>query len=136
MTKKQLEVYRVNKRLIDRNKKRIEDEKCKDGAVVMGKVKGSSPDFPYISQRFNVQMEDPDEAEKSRKRIEVWEQEICHLEKQNREIEHWVECIEDALSREILTYRYLDGMKTMDVAAKVGYTHGRISQIVSKILKD
>lgn len=51
-------------------------------------------------------------------------------------MEHFIAGIPDAGDREIFTYRFIDGMKVKEVAAAVGYTHGRVSQIISKYLKD
>lgn len=76
MTRKQLESYRANKRIIKRNREKIDDENFRDIPVVAGKVKGSSNNFPYIPRRFGVQMNDPVEVDKSRKRIARWQQEI------------------------------------------------------------
>lgn len=136
MTRKKLESYRANKRLIERNKQRIENEKCKNIPIVQGKVKGSSHDFPYTMQRFSVQISEPVEADRSRKRISTWRREIELAEKEMEEVEQFVSAVENVRDREILSYRYIDGMKTVDVGKKVGYTHGRVSQIISKYLKD
>lgn len=132
MTRKKLESYRTNKRLIERNKKKIEEEQYKDVPVVMGKVKGSSNEFPYIERRFSVLMDEPVEADRASKRITRWKQEIKQAEKEIEEIEQFINEIADTRDREILIYRYIDGMKVVDVAKKVGYTKGRISQIISK----
>lgn len=135
MTRKLLESYQSNKRLIERNKKKIEDERL-NVPVVMGKVTGSSHDFPYTPQRFSVQMSEPVESEKAAKRITRWEQEIEQAEKEIDEVEQFINGIEDVRDREIFTYRYIDGLKAVQVAKKVGYSKGRISQIISKYLKD
>ncbi len=136
MDKKTLESYQANKRLIERIKNKIEDEQCKDTSAVMGKVTGSSSTFPYTKRSFTVEMEDPVEVEKSRKRILRWQQEIAQAEKAMKEVEEFIDNIEDAMVREIFTYRYIDNMKVADVAEEVGYTKGRISQIISKYLQD
>ena len=136
MNKRLLESYQANKRLIERNKKKIEEEQCKDIPEVMGKVTGSTHDFPYIKQHFSVQMNEPVEAAKVSKRITKWQQEIAQAEKEMEMVESFIAGIADVQSREIFTYRYIDGMKATEVARKVGYTHGRISQIISKSLKD
>ena len=39
MTRKELEAYKVNERLIERNLKKIEEERYKDIPTVYGKVK-------------------------------------------------------------------------------------------------
>lgn len=135
VTREQLESYLANKRLIIRNEKKIEEERCRDVTAVMGTVKGSSSEFPYIERRFTVQMDDPVEADKISRRIARWEQEIVQAEREMEEVEHFISRIGNARDREILTYRYIDGMKVVDIADEIGYTHGRVSQIISKYLK-
>ena len=136
MDRKTLASYRPNKRLIERNKKKIEEEQFKDIPVVKGKVTGSSHEFPYIEQRFSVEMDDPTEAERQRKNIVRWGKEIQKAEKEMEDVERFIEGISDAGDREIFTYRFIDGKKVKEVADSVGYTHGRVSQIISKYLKD
>lgn len=131
-----LESYQSNKRLIERNRKKIEDEQFKDIPVVRGKVTGSSHEFPYTSQRFTVEMDEPEEADRQRRRIARWEKEIRKAKEDMEAVEHYISGIADAGDREIFTYRYIDGMKVKDVAEAVGYTKGRISQIIKKYLKD
>ena len=131
-----LESYQPNKRLIVRNKKKIEEEQFRDITTVQGKVTGSSHEFPYIEQRYTVEMDEPVEAERQRKRIVRWEEEIQKAEKEIEAVEHYISGIPDAVEREIFTYRYIDGMKVTEVADEIGYTHGRISQIITKYLKD
>lgn len=136
MNKRLLESYQANKRLIERNKKKIEEEKCKEIPVVMGKVTGSSHEFPYIEQHFSVQMNDPIEVDIMRRKTLKWKQEIVEAEKEIEEVEQFIGKIKEAKEREIFTYRYIDGMKAVEVAKKVGYTKGRVSQIISKLVKD
>lgn len=136
MRRKTLEAYQANKRLIERNKQKIENEKYRDIPVIKGKVKGSSPEFPYVEQRFTVQMDDPAEHDKAVRRIRQWEKEIKLAERDMESVERFVSDIADVRDREILTYRYIDGMKSVDVAEKVGYTKGRVSQIIAKYVKD
>ena len=139
MTRKLLEAYRANKRLIERNEKKISDEQMKEIPVVRGKVKGSSHDFPYIEQNFSVEMDEPIEADKSARRIKCWEAEITQAEKEIESVEDFISAISDIRDREVLELRYMDGeadAKVTDIAKLLGYTIGRISQIVKKYLKD
>ena len=136
MDRKALGAYVPNKRLIERCKKKIEEEQFRDIPVVKGKVTGSSHEFPYIEQRFSVEMEDPLEADKQRRNIDKLNKDIQKAEKEREAVEHFIAGIPDAGDREIFTYRFIDGMKVKDVAVAVGYTHGRVSQIISKHLKD
>lgn len=136
MDRKTLESYRPNKRIIERNREKIEEERFRDIPVVKGKVTGSSHDFPYIEQRFSVEMDEPIEAERQRKNIVQWKKEIQKAEKEMEDVERFIEGISDAGDREIFTYRYIDGKTVSKVAEMVGYTKGRISQKISQYLKD
>ena len=136
MNRKMLESYKPNERLIERNRKKISDEELRELPVVRGKVKGSSHEFPYIEQNFSVEMDEPVEADQQYKRVRRWKQEISQAEKENAEIEQFIGGIPDAKDREIFRYRYIDGMKAKEVGSIVGYTHGRIFQIIKKYLKD
>lgn len=79
--RKTLKSYQPNKRLIERCKKKIEEEQFRDIPVVNGKVTGSSHEFPYIEQRFSVEMEDPLEADKQRRNIDKLNKDIQKAEK-------------------------------------------------------
>ena len=136
MTRRLLEAYLPNKRLIERNRNKIQDEQMKEIPTVLGKVKGSSPNFPYIEQRFTVMMEEPVEADKQAERIKRLGQEIDQAEKEVDEVEQFISTIEDTRDKEVLSLRYIEGKKAIEVAGIVGYTKGRISQIVKKYIKD
>lgn len=136
MTRKLLESYMPNKRLIERNRNKIQDEQMKEIPTVLGKVKGSSPNFPYIEQRFTVMMEEPVEADKQAERIKRLGQEIDQAEKEVDEVEQFISAIKDTRDKEVLSLRYIEGKKAIEVAGIVGYTKGRISQIVKKYIKD
>lgn len=136
MNKKLLESYKSNERLIERNRKKINDEKMREIPVVKGKVRGSSPEFPYIERGLTVEMDEPVEADQQYKRIQRWKREINQAEQENAEIERFINAIPDAKEREIFRYRYIDGMKAKEAGEVVGYTKGRVSQIIKKYLKD
>lgn len=131
-----LESYKPNERLIERNRQKIEDEQMREIPVVKGKVKGSSQEFPYIERGFTVEMDEPVEADQQCRRIRRWKLEIARAERENEEIEQFISRITDPKSREIFQYRYIDGMKAKEVGDIVGYTKGRVSQIISIYVKD
>lgn len=136
MKRSKLESYASNQRLIKRNKQKIEEEEMRGVTVIKGKVKGSSPDFPYIEQRFSVEMDDPVEAQESSDKIRKWSEAIEKAEKDIEEVEKFIFSIPDTKDREIFIYRYMDNKNVTTVGKIVGYTKGRISQIVSKYVKD
>lgn len=136
MTKEFLNSYQSNKRLAERLKGKIEEEKMREIPVVAGKVKGSMKGFPYIERRFSVQMTEPIEAAVCLKKIQKYQSELILVETRMKKVEDFIDSILDSQIREIFTYRFLDGMTAAEVGKKVGYTHGRVSQIISKYLKD
>lgn len=139
MTRQLLEAYRANKRLIERNRRKISEEQMKEIPTIRGKVKGSMKEFPYIEQHFSVEMDEPFEADKSVRRIKCLEAEISQAEKEIESVEEFISAISDLRDREVLELRYTYGetdAKVTDIAMRLGYTKGRISQIVKKYLKD
>lgn len=104
--------------------------------VVTGKVKGSMEGFPYIERHFSVQMEEPVEAAVCVKRIQKYQSELVQVENKMKQIEDFIDTILDSQIKEIFIYRFLDGMTAAEVGKQVGYTHGRVSQIISEYLKD
>lgn len=135
MEKRQLEAYRINEQLIRRNLAKIEEEESRDIDVVYGKVKSSMAEFPYIPTHVAVQMKEPKEADKSNRRISRWKSEIDKAERQNKEVETFISSITDTRAREIFSLRYIEGKKVSEIAEEMGYTKGRISQIISSNLQ-
>lgn len=131
MTKQKLSRYPALKKRMEKLESDIEDLMCKDIDVVSGKVKGSMGEHPYIERRFTVEMEVPEQAEKVGEQIAGKKRELEELETQMREIEVFIDGIEDVHVKTIFEYRYLEGMKVKDIAEKLGYTKSRISQIIS-----
>lgn len=136
MNRKQLESYQNNKRLVEWNRKKIAEEESKEIPVVKGMVKGSSHEFPYIQQRFSVEMEEPKEADRAARKIALLEKEIKKAEQRMEEVEQFIIGIKDVRVKEILIYRYLDGMTIREIGERIGYSKGRISQILSRHRKD
>ena len=121
MDKKKLRQYRSLKR----EQKMLEDkmEKLNERAeripMVAGTVKGSMSAFPYIETHMSVVMSEPKQAD-----------ELL------TEIEEFISQIPDSNTRQIFELIYLNGMTQQEVGERLGYTKGRISQIVSENLKD
>ena len=136
MNRKQLESYRNNTRLVEWNRKKIAEEESKEIPVVKGMVKGSSHDFPYIPQMFSVEIEEPKEADRAARKIALLEKEIQKAEQRMEEVEQFILGIKDVRVKEILIYRYLDGMTIREIGERIGYSKGRISQILSRHRKD
>ncbi len=136
MTKRQLEAYKSNERLIERNREKIESEEQREIPVVSGKVRSSMSEHPYIETHAVVQMEEPSEADKSMQRIHKWQKEIEEAERSNEEVRCFIKSIEDIRDSKILKLRYIDGCKVTEIGKIFGYTKGRVSQIISHYTKD
>lgn len=138
MTRDKLKQYRALKKEIASLDKAI--DKLQDRAIdiptVIGKVKGSSHDFPYIEEHFSVQMDEPREADMISRRMQIRQQRKEECEKLALEIEQFVREIPDSTDRQIIEMVFLEGMQLQDAGENVGYTKGRVSQKISAILKD
>lgn len=136
MTKQKLSRYPALKKRVEKLESDIEDLMCKDIDVVSGKVKGSMREHPYIERRFTVEMEVPEQAEKVGEQIAGKKRELEELEMQMREIEVFIDGIEDVHVKTIFEYRYLEGMTQAEVGEKVGLDRSRISRKIDDFLKN
>ena len=138
MDRKQLKKYKSNKRRIAGTKKTIVRlvEQLDNVPVVPGKVTKSGDEFPYIEQHVQVVMEEPKEATRLKERIREKRQDLSRLEQENEEVEKYIEQLPVGMKKEIFEMVYLDGMTQEAVADIVGYSKGRVSQIISETIKD
>ena len=136
MTRKELEAYKVNERLIERNLKKIEEERYKDIPTVYGKVKSSMAEHPYIETHMAVQMEEPVESNKRIHKLEKWEQEVSKAQSDNAKLEEFINRIEDVKIKEIFIYRFIDGKSVKEIAGIIGCTNGRVSQVITDYLNN
>lgn len=136
MDKKTLKKYRSNKDRLIRIEERIQELCEREPTVVMGKVTGSSADFPYTEVRTSVQMYDPYEEENVRRQIRRKEADRLLILKEQKEVEDYINGIDDSEIKEIFELAFVEGKKQQEVADIVGYSRGRISQIISEYLKD
>ena len=138
MDRKQLKKYKSNKRRIAGLKKTIDKlvEQLDNVPVVPGKVMKSGDEFPYIEQHVKVVMEEPKEATRLKERIREKRQDLGRLEQENEEVEKYIEQLPVGMKKDIFEMVYLDGMTQEAVADIVGYSKGRVSQIISETIKD
>lgn len=136
MDKKTLKKYKPNKDRLIRIEEQIQELCERESTVVMGKVTGSSADFPYTEVRTTVQMYDPYEEENIRRQIRRKEADRLQIMKEQREVEDYINGIDDPEIKEIFELSFLEGKKQIEVAEIVGYSRGRISQKICEQLKD
>lgn len=136
MDKKTLKRYKPNKDRLIRIEEQIQELCERESTVVMGKVTGSSADFPYTEVRTSVQMYDPYEEENARRQIRRKEADRLRILKEQREIEEYINGIDDPEIKEIFELSFIEGKKQIEVAETIGYSRGRISQKIGEQLKD
>lgn len=103
---------------------------------VLGKVTGSSLDFPYMEVRTTVKMSEPKENDAIKRLIRIKEKRKEEVNKLLVEIEEFIAGIPDSITRQIFELTYIDGKKQREVATTVRYSHSRVSQIINRYLKD
>ena len=136
MDKKTLKRYKSNKDRLIRIENQIQELCERESTVVMGKVTGSSADFPYTEVRTSVQMYDPYEEENVRRQIRRKEADRLLILKEQKEVEDYINGIDDPEIKEIFELSFIEGKKQIEVAEIVGYSRGRISQKIGEQLKD
>lgn len=135
MDKKTLKKYKRNKDRLIRIEERIQELCEREPTVVMGKVTGSSADFPYTEVRTSVQMYDPYEDENVRQQIRRKEADRLRILKEQEEVEDYINGIDDPEIKEIFELHYLEGKKQSEVAETVNIDRSYVSKKISDYLK-
>jgi RNA polymerase sigma factor (sigma-70 family) len=135
MTEKELKDYRKLCREVDDLRQRLEKEKNREIPVVSGKVRGSMREFPYIETHVGVELFEPEAMEVSLERIRRYQTKLLEAERKKLEIEQFVEGISDPELRLIFRYRFLDGLKQVEIAKRLNMTQSNVSKLISKKLK-
>lgn len=138
MNREKLNRHKQNKRelaLIDKQIDRLYD-RLEEVPEVKGKVSGSSKSFPYIETHTTVRMAEPKAATAIKDRIREKEIRQEQLMREIDEVRDFIEGLPESDEKKIAEMFYLDDEKQCDIADAIGYTQGRVSQILSKLLKD
>ena len=135
MDKRTLKKYRPNKDRLIRIENQIQELSERESTVVMGKVTGSSADFPYTEVRTSVQMYDPYEEENIRRQIRRKEADRLRILKEQKEVEDYINGIDDPEIKEIFELSFLEGKKQDEVAEIVNIDRSYVSKKISDYLK-
>lgn len=119
MTKNELGQYIKLKKEIGVLEGRISKLQAREVPEVAGKVQSTSKDFPWIPVRVSVQMYSPKINDEINKNIKLLEQRLERSWQQCREIEAYIDRIQDSELRMIFQMRYIEGMKLREIADKV-----------------
>ena len=108
MTKKELSQYRSICDEIQELKKSIKDRTMHDT------VRGSDAEFPFLSHP--MQVTGVQATEDNQKTLVA----VRKLELKKREIENFIDNIEDSLTRRIFRLRFIEGFNWVQVAMQLG----------------
>ena len=138
MDKKTLRQYRALLREQKLNDKAIDKlyDRAAQVPTVLGKVIGSSHDFPYTKVRTTVQIDEPKEADEIERRLRIRKERQEQIRMSVLEIEQFITGIPDSNARQIFEMAYIEGIKQHEIADEVGYSRGRVSRIIAQYLKD
>lgn len=137
MTKEQFRKYRTLPRERDYLERRIRtlERRLSEVPIVKDKVMSSAKEYPYIETHLTVDAPDPRKAHKIRKEIQRVKRLLAVNERYTDELTELIAGIEDSRTRQVMTMRYLDGRKLMDVAAKVELTEQHVLRIINDAIK-
>lgn len=130
--------FKSNKRELDLIADQIDrlNERLEDVPEVAGKVTKSSKDFPYIEEHMTVRMKEPKEATEIKKKLWKKEKRQEELSQEITAVVDFISDLPDGIEKQIMEMVYLEGMSQTDAAELMGYTQGRISQIIADLVKD
>ncbi|MDY2725813.1 MAG: sigma factor-like helix-turn-helix DNA-binding protein [Anaerostipes faecalis] len=138
MDKKKLKQYiplKKEQKMLDEKLDKLR-ERALDIPTVLGKVKGSSKEFPYIETHMTVCMDEPKQADVVGRQTRINEKRKERVNTLLIEIEEFIAAIPDSVTRQIFELVFLEGKTQQEVGERIGYTKGRISQIINNYLKD
>ncbi|MGJ0687516.1 hypothetical protein ACR74R_12680 [Mediterraneibacter gnavus] len=135
LDKKTLKKYKPNKDRLIRIEEQIQELCERESTVVMGKVTGSSADFPYTEVRTSVQMYDPYEEENISRQIRRKEADRLQIMKEQRKVEDYINGIDDPEIKEIFELSFIEGKKQDEVAEIVNIDRSYVSKKISDYLK-
>ncbi len=134
MEKKTLEAYRIREKRIEKLRREIENLEARDITTLKGTVKMSESQFPYIQGRTSVLMDDPEEKEYCVKRIKKKENEIRQLRELNKEVDSYVDNIQDSLEKTIIEMYYIDEKRSYqkEIADLLDVSREEVSKAINK----
>ena len=138
MDKELLNRYKPNVKELDLIAEQIDrlNERLENVPEVSGKVTKSSRDFPYIEEHVTVRMKEPREATAIKDKLREKERRQAKLSQEVTEVREFLEDLPEGVERQIMEMVYLEGKSQRKVSELIGYTQGRISQIISDLVKD
>lgn len=138
MNKGKLKRHRKNRTELQLVEKSLEKLYARLESVpdVSVKVQKSGDEFPYIEGHMTVKAAEPKSATAIKKLIHDKEIRRDVLKAELGEVEDFINGLPEGIDKQIFEMIYFDGGSYREVGMKVGYSAGRISQIIAKYAKD
>lgn len=138
MTREKLKRHKANKKELEAVVQALDKlrEDLAEVEVVAGKVTKSMDNFPYIEEHMTVKMSDPERTAQIEARIRKKEQRKAELEADMQEVELFIAGLPEGMDKQIFEMVFLDGLSQQKAGEVIGYSKGRISQIISGYAKD
>lgn len=134
MTLDELKELKFLRKEIQQLDKAIEKLKKKEVPVVVGKVRGSSRNFPYTEVRTSVLMYEPETNDKLNRLIRLKLGQCDKMVSKAIEIEEFIQSIPDSETRQIFEMYFQEGMKQRDIAKKMNVERSTVSKKISTYL--
>lgn len=100
--------------------------------TVKDKVQSSQKDFPYVQTHLTVDAPEPVRYTRLQNDIRRTRRRLDNVEQRLDELTEILSRINDARARQILTARYVDGVKLKNVAAQYDMTEANVLKIIKK----
>ena len=138
MDKKTLQQYRALLKEQILNDKAIDKlyDRAAQVPTIMGKVVGSSKDFPFTEMRTTVQMDEPKEADEIARRLRIRKERQEQIRAAVLEIEQFIARIPDSMDRQIFELAYLEGKTYREIADEIHLDYSRVSRRIAERLKN
>ena len=130
MTRERLKEYQSKKEEI--KELRYKREHLGEGDSMIG----NDVIFDYRTGEPRPQSVIGKDYKKVRAKKEKLDRQIEKLEKECAEVDEWIDAIPDSLTRRIMRMCYIEGMKQNRVAKKVHLAQSKVSERISKKLKE
>ena len=137
MDKKKLKQYiplKKEQKMLDKKLDKLR-ERALDIPTVLGKVKGSSKEFPYIETHMTVCMDEPKQADVVGRQTRINEKRKEQVNTLLIEIEEFIAAIPDSVTRQIFELVFLEGKTQQEVADLFGWERSNISKKINGYLK-
>lgn len=135
INKKNLLKFKGRKKEIERLESKIADAEMTEVPAIIGKVKGSSRNFPFVEVRHSVVMDDPVAAEALNQRIKAYKDNIVNYETEALEVEKYIQAIDDPEVRTIFRMYFIDGELQKDIAKALNLERSTISKKIKDQLQ-